>query len=115
MRSVGVIAGVPTALLAAIVVAAPGRPAAAAGTVSDAEALAIVARHCTMCHAAKPTHESFEEAPKGVALETIEELRRYAKLIYAQTVQSRAMPLGNQTGMTEKERTRLGQWARAQR
>jgi uncharacterized membrane protein len=27
--------------------------------VDDAEALAIVQKHCVMCHAAKPTHESF--------------------------------------------------------
>jgi uncharacterized membrane protein len=48
-----------------------------------------------------------------VTLQTIADLKRYADLIYTQTVQNRAMPLGNQTGMTEEERARLGQWVRA--
>ena len=37
-------------------------------------------------------------------------MRRYAQQIYMQTVQNRAMPLGNQTGMTEDERETLGRW-----
>ncbi len=44
--------------------------------VSDSEALGITAKHCAMCHAAKPTHQGFKEAPKGVMLETLDELRR---------------------------------------
>ena len=43
------------------------------------------------------------------------ELRQFAQLILVQTVQNRAMPLGNQTEMTEEERERLGDWVRAQR
>jgi uncharacterized membrane protein len=35
-----------------------------AGSVPDAEALEIVRKHCAMCHTAKPTHQSFREAPK---------------------------------------------------
>ena|SRR5262249_52298162 len=99
----------------ALVVVAPSVSSFTAGPVSDAEALAIAIRYCAMCHAARPTHESYEEAPKGVTTESIEDLRRYAGKIYAQTVQSRAMPLGNQTSMTEEERARLGQWVRAQK
>ena len=57
-----------------------------------------------MCHARKPTHESFKEAPKNVMLESTAELRKYAPLILTQTVQNKAMPLGNQTAMTDDER-----------
>ncbi|MGB7857079.1 MAG: hypothetical protein WBL48_14415 [Pseudolabrys sp.] len=39
-------------------------PFSHAFAVDDAEALAIAQKHCVMCHAAKPTHESFQEAPK---------------------------------------------------
>ena len=67
-----------------------------------------------MCHAAKPTHESFKEAPKNVALESTADLRKYAPLILTQTVQNKAMPLGNQTAMTEEERQKIGQWIAAQ-
>ena len=80
------------------------------GSISDAEALSIVRNHCVMCHAVKPTHESFQEAPKNIILETVGDLRKYAATIYAQSVQTKAMPLGNQTVMTDDERTTLGRW-----
>ena len=80
-----------------------------------AEMLALTAKHCTMCHARKPTHESFQEAPKNVTLESIGEIRKYAPLILTQTVQNKAMPLGNQTAMTEDERRKIGRWIAAQR
>jgi uncharacterized membrane protein len=67
-----------------------------------------------MCHARKPTHESFKEAPKNVMLESVGELRKYAPLILTQTVQNKAMPLGNQTAMTDEERAKIGQWIAAQ-
>ncbi|MGH6727074.1 MAG: hypothetical protein ACREB8_11090 [Pseudolabrys sp.] len=98
-------------LLAAMAVTAAR--ARAADAVADAEALAIVHKHCVMCHAVKPTHEAFQEAPNGVVLETVAELKKYSALIYAQTIQNKAMPMGNQTGMTEVERAALGRWLKA--
>jgi uncharacterized membrane protein len=86
-------------------------PACAASDVTDAEALALAAKHCTACHSAEPTHPAFGKPPKGIQLDTIEGLRRYAKQIVAQVVTERAMPLGNETDMTDDERQRLGAWA----
>ena len=68
-----------------------------------------------MCHAATPTHEGFEEAPKGIHLESVADLRRYADQVMAQAVQSDAMPLGNETGMTEEDRATLGAWIAQQK
>ena len=85
-----------------------------AQSISDAEALAIVQKHCAACHAEKPTHPAFEQPPKNVALETLAQLKQHARLVYEQTVQNRAMPLGNQTGMTEAEREALGRWIKVQ-
>ena len=82
--------------------------------VDDADALALMRKHCVMCHAAKPTHESFQEAPKNIVLETIADLRKHAAIISSQTVQTHAMPLGNQSGMTEEERATLAQWLKNQ-
>lgn len=96
-------------VIIAIYVTAPSSPGGG-GAVSDAQALALAQKHCTLCHAAKPTHESFQEAPKGVMLETVEELKNWRNQILVQ-LQNRAMPLGNQTGMTEEERAKLMQWA----
>ena len=68
-------------------------------------------KHCTICHAAKkPTHESFSEPPKNVTLESIDQTKKYAPLILSQAVQNKAMPLGNQTAMTDDERAKMGQW-----
>jgi len=89
-----------------------GLAAAAGGPITDTEALALVHKHCLACHAAKPAHPAFAEPPNGVVLQTIADLRRYAQRIYAQTVQNKAMPLGNRTGMTEDERDALGRWLR---
>jgi uncharacterized membrane protein len=101
------------ALLAAIFLTVPRAPDLGSGAVSDTEALTITQKHCVSCHAAKPTHESFSEAPKKVTLETLADLKKYAKLVFVQTVQNKAMPLGNQTEMTDDERAKLGRWVEA--
>jgi uncharacterized membrane protein len=97
------------ALVGAIVMTAPaGR--GNAGAVADADAMRIVQSHCAMCHAAKPTHEAFKgnPPPKNLVLDTPDALRRHAAQVLAQAVQGRAMPLGNETGMTDGERATLG-------
>jgi uncharacterized membrane protein len=98
-------------VLAVTTIALTTSSAKAASRVTDAEALALVAKHCTACHSAEPTHPAFAKPPRGISLDTIEGLRRYAKEIVAQVVTERAMPLGNETDMTEAERARLGAWA----
>ena len=82
--------------------------------VSDVEVLGITDAHCASCHAQQPTHPAFKVAPKNVVLETAGDLRRYADLIDLHTVRTRTMPLGNETGMTDAERARLGVWLAAQ-
>ncbi len=99
------------ALLATTIATTPNT--SPAGVVGDAEALAITHKHCVMCHAAKPSHPAFDAAPNGVTLETLADLKKYARRVYSRTVQNRAMPLGNQTGMTEDERAALGRWLKA--
>jgi len=75
--------------------------------------LALTSKHCITCHAKKPTHESFKEPPKNVTLETLADLKRFNQLIMIQTVRNKAMPLGNQTQMTDEEREQIGRWLRA--
>jgi len=87
--------------------------AAAGAEVSDAEILAISTKHCIICHAQKPAHESFQEPPKNVILETIDDIKRHAVAVMVQTVENRAMPPGNQTIMTDAERETLARWIRA--
>ena len=89
-----------------------GKPATPvySGVVSDADAFAIAQTRCVACHAAKPTDPTIKEAPKGVMLETLDDLRRYKDRIMVQAVNNRSMPLGNKTGMTPEERAKLGAW-----
>ena len=109
---------IAVALAAAVWLTVPAAPepraAAQARRVSDAEVLGIVETHCGACHLQRPTHPAFKAPPKNVVLETADDLRRYASLIDLQTVRTRTMPLGNTTGMTDGERTRLGAWLAAQ-
>jgi len=84
-----------------------GGPARA---VSAEEAQAIVQQRCVPCHSQTPTQEGFESPPGGVELDTLEQIESQADAIKAQSVDSKAMPLGNVTGMTNEERQALGSW-----
>lgn len=102
------------ALAAALLLTAPSTRLQFTGTVTEADALAITQSRCTQCHAAKPTDRAITSAPKGVLLETADELRRHKTQILVQAVDGRSMPLGNKTGMTDEERAKLGAWLAAQ-
>jgi uncharacterized membrane protein len=84
-----------------------GRPAAA---VDEQKAVAIVQQRCVPCHSQNPTQEGFDTAPAGVVLETREQIVDQADAVEEQAVQTKAMPLGNVTGMTDQERETLGAW-----
>jgi uncharacterized membrane protein len=108
------IASIPAAIAVLIVLIAVTayRPdqRAAVGNVGFTDVQPIVAKHCVACHSATPTHDGIAEAPKGVAFDTPEEIRLHAETIKKQTVLSDIMPLGNETGITERERQMLGAW-----
>ena len=99
------------ATLALAVVIAPGKPKAAPFTFTDVQK--IVAERCATCHAAKPTQAGFNEAPKGVLLDTAALIVANAQKISEQAVLTKAMPIGNLTGMTDAERATLGAWIAA--
>jgi uncharacterized membrane protein len=98
-------------LLAAVVLTAPKGNASFAGIeASDGEAMAIVGKHCVMCHADRPSHEGFDAPPKGIVLGSLDDLRKHSVEIMAQAVYADTMPLGNETGITEADRLKLGAW-----
>ncbi len=78
--------------------------------VTDAKALAITQTHCAGCHAASPTHPAFKAPPGGIILDSLLALEQHSDKVMAQAVLSQAMPLGNATHMTAKERAALGAW-----
>jgi uncharacterized membrane protein len=104
-------AAVPIVLAAVLtLLGQPRLEAAAPGIATFAEVQHIVAARCAACHAAHPTFDGLEEAPKGVMLDTPARIAALAPQIYQQAVVTRAMPLGNLTGITEQERQILAQW-----
>ena len=98
------------ALFAAIWLTSPQERDTSGLDVSDVEVMAIVQKHCVACHAANPKNEGFDAPPKDVVLENVDQLRRHSKQVVQFSVQTRAMPLGNETGMTDEERSQLGAW-----
>jgi uncharacterized membrane protein len=70
----------------------------------------IVLSRCSMCHAAEPVWDGIATAPKGVLLDTDEQIRLHAPLIGIVAVHSNAMPPGNITEMTNDERLVLASW-----
>ena len=85
------------------------RPVDNIAAVSDMQAATIVQQRCVACHAAQPTQPGFAEAPLGLVLETPEQILANADRI-ALTVQSKYMPIGNLTGMTDPERELIAAW-----
>ena len=80
------------------------------GPVAFAAVNTIVAKHCVSCHALRPKNEDFEEAPKGMMLETPAQIKKWAAKIKKQAVDTKVMPLGNESKMTSAERALLGRW-----
>jgi uncharacterized membrane protein len=103
-----------TAVAAAIALAVAIRPDEGGGTpsrtVSDAEAIGIVQRRCVPCHSANPTQPGYDAPPAGITFDSRDEIVQRADAIEEQAVRTKAMPLGNATGMTDDERETLGAW-----
>jgi uncharacterized membrane protein len=108
-------AGAAAATIAIAIAIEPDDPerSPSAEPVDASQAVAIVEQRCTTCHSANPTSEQFTSAPGGVVLDTPAQIAERADAIRAQAVDSRAMPLGNATGMTDEEREALGAWIAA--
>ncbi|MGO4302800.1 urate hydroxylase PuuD [Cupriavidus sp. RAF12] len=80
----------------------------AANAVSFVKVQEIINTRCVQCHAEAP--KMMPTAAKGIKLDTVDEIKAHAQLIYQQAVQQKAMPLGNVTQITDDERALLGQW-----
>ncbi|TKA97935.1 cysteine desulfurase [Cereibacter changlensis] len=77
------------------------------------EVTGIVQGRCSMCHAAEPGWEGMHWAPKGVHLETPEQIAHEARRIYMQAGITHAMPPANLSYMEPPERAAIVEWFRA--
>ncbi|HEY8861920.1 MAG TPA: urate hydroxylase PuuD [Candidatus Limnocylindria bacterium] len=109
-RTLGVVAAGGVVLIVAL---AP-QPQAAGLTAADFPAVQQVFQaRCVTCHSSHPTNPGFAVAPKGVMFDTQAEIVANAQRAYEQVVVTKAMPLGNVTGITDAERDLIGRWVRS--
>ncbi|KDP89286.1 membrane protein [Cupriavidus sp. SK-3] len=109
-------AGVAVLAVVAVMIAPQPRETVAnkegaAAQVSFTKVQEVINSRCVQCHAAAP--KMMPAAAKGIKLDTADEIKAHAQLIYQQAVQQKAMPLGNVTQITDDERALLGQWFEA--
>jgi uncharacterized membrane protein len=75
-----------------------------------AQVQSIVEQRCVPCHSTHPSAKfGFNAPPNGIVLETLDQLRTHLPEVQKQ-VSLRTMPLGNLTGMTDDERSRVLMW-----
>lgn len=75
-----------------------------------AEVQSVIQERCTVCHADVPSYPGFSAPPKGIVLQTADDIVAQAQTIHQQSVITNAMPIGNLTQITEAERTLIDRW-----
>jgi uncharacterized membrane protein len=78
--------------------------------VTFADARSIIDRRCAACHSANPSITEFGPAPAGVSFDDPANIQALAARIRARAIETRTMPLGNRTQMTDRERQMLARW-----
>jgi uncharacterized membrane protein len=111
MLAVGAAGLAAVALFATAGTPGPGTADASAEPVDFREVRDVIAVRCAVCHSAHPVHELFQAPPGGITFDTAEEILTRADQIHAVTVETRIMPLGTLTEMTEEERALIGRWS----
>jgi uncharacterized membrane protein len=89
------------------------RAAGSGKDISFTQVRSVIDARCIVCHAARPSFEGFDVAPKNIRFDTPEEIRKHAQAIKKTAVDTDTMPLGNVTEITDEERALLGAWIRA--
>jgi uncharacterized membrane protein len=74
------------------------------------EVKAIVVVRCLPCHSSNPTDSTFGPTPGGVNFDFAENIKAYSQRIGVRAVETKTMPWGNRTNMTEEERKTIAEW-----
>ncbi len=111
----------PVAAAQPVTDAAPAGDTAAVAPVEGAQAvpvtasaddavMGVVEAKCSVCHMAQPTQAGFNAPPAGIIIQTPEDMKTWkAKIVTA--VQSKYMPLGNITQLSDEERAQIVAYA----
>jgi uncharacterized membrane protein len=76
------------------------------GSISFSDIRPIIQSRCISCHATKNTDDIFTVAPKGLIIETEDQIVANKDKMLKQ-VESGVMPFSNKTNMTDIERAKL--------
>ena len=82
--------------------------------VSFEQVRSIIDRRCAACHSQAPSIPDFGAPPAGVSFDDPARIRALVARIQVRAVETRTMPLGNRTHMTERERAILSRWIEQQ-
>jgi uncharacterized membrane protein len=108
--------GVAAAGMLAVAWLSAAGPREAGAQVEHADTRAahnVILTRCGMCHMRDPVWPGVHGPPKGVLLDSPEEINRHARLIEINAVRSNAMPPGNITEISAEERAVLAAWLAA--
>jgi uncharacterized membrane protein len=78
--------------------------------VSFADVRSIIDRRCAACHSQSPSITDFGAPPVGVSFDDPARIQALAARIRVRAVETRTMPLGNRTHITDRERAILARW-----
>jgi uncharacterized membrane protein len=70
----------------------------------------IFQQRCASCHSSHPTDDTYATAPNGITFDTPEQIQSHIDRILVRAVQTKTMPQGNKTNMTDDEREQLRVW-----
>lgn len=99
-------------IFAAVIITAPKKasPPADGEVITFAQVEPIFKERCQSCHSSHPTDDVNTVAPAGVMFETLEQCQKMKDKILNRAVQTRTMPQGNKTKITDEERELIGRW-----
>lgn len=73
----------------------------------------IIQQRCSSCHSQTPSDDVFTVAPAGMMFDDPRQVQAFAARIKFRAVDSKTMPFGNKTNITDAERAILGHWVDA--
>ena len=97
-------------LFALVFVTSPSKPGNDKTPVVFTEIKTIFQKRCESCHSSHPTDDVQKIAPNGIIFDTPEQIAKHSERIMFRVVQTKTMPQGNKTGITDSEREMIGRW-----
>ena len=93
-----------------IYLTAPDRTHRPGAPVAFSQIRDLISRRCVACHSMSPADKTFGLIPGGINFDNPSVASQYADKIRIRVVETKTMPVGNKTGVTDEERQLFGAW-----